>query len=78
MSGCPSDVRRGDHGVGGSRFLLRGTLAGQRYGENDGYLCRQAEVSHGSLHHRRLFNERHEAQPPTAARTRRDIETRGA
>ncbi len=29
-----------------------------------GYLPRQAEVSQDSLHHRRLFNERHEARPP--------------
>jgi len=43
-----------------------------------GYLRRQAEVSHDSLHNRRLFNERHEAQPPAAARTRQDIESKRA
>ena len=38
-----------------------------------GYLRRQAGVSHDSLHHRRLFNQGHEAQPSPAARTRQDI-----
>ena len=31
-----------------------------------GDLRRQAEVSQDALHHRRLVNQRHEAQPPTA------------
>jgi hypothetical protein len=31
-------------------------------------------VSQDSLHHRRLFNQRHEAPPPAAARTRQDSE----
>src|SRR2546422_10154686 len=35
-----------------------------------GYPRRQAEVSQDSLHHRRLFNERHGAQPPAAATNR--------
>ena len=29
-----------------------------------GYLRWQAEVSQDSLHHRRVFNQRHEAEPP--------------
>jgi hypothetical protein len=39
-----------------------------------GYLCRQAEVSQDSLHHGRLFNQRHEAQPPAAPRARQNVE----
>ena len=42
-----------------------------------GCLRRQAEVSQDSLHHRRLFNQRHEAQPPATPRTRQDIESKG-
>ena len=41
-----------------------------------GYLRRQAEVSQDSLHHSRLLNQGHEAQPPAAARTRQDIESK--
>jgi hypothetical protein len=43
-----------------------------------GYLRRRAEVSQDSLHHRRLFNERYESQPPAAARTRQDIPSKRA
>jgi hypothetical protein len=39
-----------------------------------GNLRRQAEVSQDPLHHSRMLNQSHEAQPPAAARTRQDIE----
>jgi hypothetical protein len=39
-----------------------------------GYLRREAEMSQDSLHDRRLFNQRHEAQPSPAARARQDLE----
>ena len=37
----------------------------------------QTEVSQDALHHRRLLDQRDEPQPPVAAGTRQDIESRG-
>ena len=36
----------------------------------------EPEVSQDSLDHRRLVNQRHEAQPPTAVRTGQDVDAK--
>lgn len=42
-------------------------------GSQLGYVGGESEVLQDSLDHRRLFDQRHEAQPPAAARTGQDI-----